>query len=1330
MKQNGNNEKQGNWYLGLDVGTSSCGWAVTDQDYNILKFKGKSMWGARLFDEANTAEARRTARTNRRRLNRRKQRLLLLESIFTDEIKKLDPNFFVRLHESNLWAEDRTESGCKYTLFNDPGFTDVDYLKKYPTIYHLRSELIHNDQPHDVRLVFLALHHIIKSRGHFLWESSANSEGKTLDEAMEDLETRFESDGLSFSPRDPALFKDVLSSADSVSIKKEKLNKAFGDLAKTEEDSLDYGAFLDLLSGATVKLSKLFCDDSLTDADIKSISLKDDIDSQMDQLTILLSDRADYIFYAKEVFDIAKLAEILGTNEYLSDAKIVLFKKNERELKVLKNFVRNNLSAEDYKAIFHSGKGNNLCAYLASDDAEKKCSQEEFCKYLEPFVAGMKDSVDDEEENVYKEIAGRTFLTKLKGSSNGVVPYQLQRKELIAILNNAEHYLPFLNDVDSDGYRTSDKIISLVEFRIPYYVGPLKNGWAVRKNSNERVYPWNFEKMIDEEASAEKFMENLVGRCTYTGAPALPLNSLLYSRYMVLNAINPIKVNGYPIDVRTKQQIFNDLFVKSRKKVTKKSIHGYLLSKGLIKQTDEISGIDDEINASLKSLHDFSSMRDHISDADIEKIIKAILVYGKDKKMLGSWIKKNVKCVTKDDLRCIRSFQYSEWGRLSKEFLTEIYHTDENGEVKTIMDMLWETNNTLMQLLSDRYQFLVNAQEYRKEQFGVGDSVREQVEDLYIAPAVKRSIWQTLKVVDELVDIQKSAPAKIMIEMARTNSKELKKKRTVSRKDTLSELYRSCAKEAFQFIPKEKFEKVKSRLEKETDQSLRRDKLFLYYTQLGCSAYTGEPIDFEQMMLEDKTYDIDHIFPRSLIKDNSLNNRVLVESRLNREKTNEYPIKDSIRKKMLSFWKMLHDKNLISDVKFERLNRCTPLTEEELSSFVARQIVETQQSTKALAEILHNSYPTSRIVYSKAGNVSDFRQEFDLPKFREINDLHHAKDAYLNIVVGNVYNTKFTDQFFKNITHEKYSLNKVFDFDVPKAWKADGTSIRTVKKYMAKNNPIVTVAQIEGKGMFFKLNPLSKGKGQLPIKEGMDINKYGGYDKVSGAYFCVVEHQKGKKRIRTIQPVLLYAKDEYENKPEEYCENVLNLEKPRIIVKKVPKNAILELDGSRLLITGRTGSQNVYRHAYEFSVDNEHGQYLKNLQKYCQRCATAGKDVELKVTSCDGISAEDNVKMYDWFISRIEQPCYLKLFNNERKQLSNCRDAFCSLSILKQAKALMEILKVFKCDSVFGNFKEFNGSSGTAGRVQKSSNISSFTSAFLIHQSSTGLYETKVDLLK
>ena len=29
------------YYVGLDVGTNSVGWAVTDTDYNLLRFRGK-----------------------------------------------------------------------------------------------------------------------------------------------------------------------------------------------------------------------------------------------------------------------------------------------------------------------------------------------------------------------------------------------------------------------------------------------------------------------------------------------------------------------------------------------------------------------------------------------------------------------------------------------------------------------------------------------------------------------------------------------------------------------------------------------------------------------------------------------------------------------------------------------------------------------------------------------------------------------------------------------------------------------------------------------------------------------------------------------------------------------------------------------------------------------------------------------------------------------------------------------------------------------------------------------------------------------------------------
>ena len=69
------------YYIGLDIGTSSVGWAVTDLNYRLRRFNRKTMWGVRLFEKADTAANRRTFRVNRRRLNRRKERLGLLKEL-------------------------------------------------------------------------------------------------------------------------------------------------------------------------------------------------------------------------------------------------------------------------------------------------------------------------------------------------------------------------------------------------------------------------------------------------------------------------------------------------------------------------------------------------------------------------------------------------------------------------------------------------------------------------------------------------------------------------------------------------------------------------------------------------------------------------------------------------------------------------------------------------------------------------------------------------------------------------------------------------------------------------------------------------------------------------------------------------------------------------------------------------------------------------------------------------------------------------------------------------------------------------------------------------
>ena len=159
---------------------------------------------------------------------------------------------------------------------------------------------------------------------------------------------------------------------------------------------------------------------------------------------------------------------------------------------------------------------------------------------------------------------------------------------------------------------------------------------------------------------------------------------------------------------------------------------------------------------------------------------------------------------------------------------------------------------------------------------------------------------------------------------------------------------------------------------------------------------------------------------------------------------------------MHSYWTMLADNGLITKEKYARLIRHTPFTDSEKMGFINRQLVETRQSMKAVTQLLNTLYPDTEIVYVKARLASEFKQIFDLPpKCRSINDLHHAKDAYLNVVVGNVYNERFTKKYF-NI-NDKYTLNTKYLFgkDFSRGdnviWNKD-VDLNTVKNTYNKNN--------------------------------------------------------------------------------------------------------------------------------------------------------------------------------------------------------------------------------------------------------------------------------------
>lgn len=234
--------------------------------------------------------------------------------------------------------------------------------------------------------------------------------------------------------------------------------------------------------------------------------------------------------------------------------------------------------------------------------------------------------------------------------------------------------------------------------------------------------------------------------------------------------------------------------------------------------------------------------------------------------------------------------------------------------------------------------------------------------------------------------------------------------------------------------------------------------------------YSEEVIDLHEL-LNDNLYDIEHIYPQHYIKDDSLeNNLVLVKKKIN-EKKQDNPISSKIQADRYTFWCMLKDKGFINNEKFTRLTRRNDsFTEDELTGFINRQIVETSQVSKAITQILQQSMGENcKIVFSKAKLISEFRHKFDLPKSRIVNDLHHANDAYLNIVVGNAYYVKFTGnpyKFIKNakknpeLKENKYHISDFYRYDIYNkyevAWiNRDNKTITTIKEILKRATPIV-----------------------------------------------------------------------------------------------------------------------------------------------------------------------------------------------------------------------------------------------------------------------------------
>ena len=1328
------------YYLGLDLGTSSIGWAVTNEKYDILRFNKKFMWGTHLFDMGNTASERRIFRTSRRRLKRKKNRIELLQTLFSAEMSKKDFGFFQRLKESQYFIEDKTIKN-KNTLFMDKNYTDQDYHMEYPTIYHLRKALIDNEESaFEIRKLYLAISHILSHRGHFLFEGELSDNLDFDDIFNEFVKYLNEELNIDFKIKSSASLQAIKEILTDKTLNRTKKKEKLSELLEEEKNKI-YQEIWKLLVGNEAKMSTIFDDKEYEEA--KIAFSKGNYDEKEEEYESILGEKILFVQKAKAIYDWMLLQNILKEDKYLSYSKVKLYDEHKKDLRILKEVLKK-LDKKAYKEVFSE---NGLY-----ENYVKKNGKEELYKKIKSYF--NNENTDEIVKNILNKIELDSFLPKQKIKDNGVIPRQVHQKELETILKNAEKYFKWLIEKDETGLSVSEKIMKIFKFKIPYYVGPLNSkspfAWIERKEYG-KILPWNFENMVDMSKTAEEFIKRMTNKCTYLlGKDVIPKNSLLYTKYMVLNELNNLKIRGEKIQVDLKQKIYTELFQKN-KKIGMRTLVEFLKSQNIVVTKTEITGIDGTFNTSLGSYIDMMKIfgeENIVKDSYkkmIEDIILWITLYGEEKKLIKSKIEeKYPEKVTPEEMKLILKLKYRDWSRLSKEFLTEIETMDEEtGELISIIEMLWRKNENIMELLSYKYEYSDRIKEYN----GIKEknmTYKDIVEELQVSPSVKKMIWRALVIVKEIKKVTRKSPKKIFIEMARDTQTE--KKRTEKRKDKLLKLYKNIEND-------DSVKELEKNLKDKTNDDLKSRKLYLYYLQLGRCMYSGEIIRLEDLM-NDNLYDIDHIYPPSKINDDSFDNTVLVKKEYNSKKGDGYLFEFDWQKKQMNFWNILKEKEFISSDKYERLTRTEEFSDDELAGFISRQLVETRQATKILANLLKVIFGSdTRVIYVKAGLTSDFRQKFGIYKFRELNDYHHAHDGYLNIITGNIYNTLFTDNPYNFIKDRKkinraYNLNKVFEREND-VWNPN-TMIPKVERYIYKIRPLFTRASYERKGKFYNVQYVKKGKNLISKKNNLNTEKYGGYSGVENSYFVIYLYKQKNKDIKKIDTIPVYLREKINSdkdimdylKEKNKIEGDIKILENRIkmgskirfeneiyYLKGKPDENRLSVGYMKQLILSKSSYEvmrKIIKNIEKLNLENTEEKLSKILKNSKNSKELTTKEINIKInTVYEELYEKISEKEFGKIFSTITIPLkeYLAKSNLEILEDFNKLDIFSKIRVLKE---------IFKVITKLDNFslKDIGGHKAITNARISINKILASEDFCIINQSPTGLFEKEVSLDK
>ena len=384
-----------------------------------------------------------------------------------------------------------------------------------------------------------------------------------------------------------------------------------------------------------------------------------------------------------------------------------------------------------------------------------------------------------------------------------------------------------------------------------------------------------------------ELLERMLGKCTFEKEEhRAPKNSYTFERFMLLQKVNNLKIdiNGEKIELDEEQrnkiiklayeqaevkysQIRKKLnlpqeakFAELNYKPTKKNKEEFS-EEEIIKKVEDNRFIKLEgwhkIRVALKNKEYEGKFECIKQNPQLQNIIADALVRNKTDETIKQYLED--KDMEPQIIDAILSINFTKFGHLSYKAMDKIIPELEKGL----------TYDKACANAGYNFKGGQNALQYKLPP--VSD-----LEDNILNPVVLRSVSQTRKVINAIIDKYEGSPTAIYIETAGELSKSYEDRMAIEKKqkenNSKNEEIKQYIKETFNFEPKP-FDIVKMKLWREQD---------------GKCAYSLKPIPAERLY-EENFVQVDHIIPFSRCFNNSYNNKVLVLTDENQRKKERTP---------------------------------------------------------------------------------------------------------------------------------------------------------------------------------------------------------------------------------------------------------------------------------------------------------------------------------------------------------------------------------------------------------------------------------------------------------